>query len=419
MELDLDFARDLALKAVPKPLEQGVVRRSVRLADIPMAPEVGVEFRHRAELENLDLKMEGDQFEATARVAFAVGGSVRSGGLGLGVASCGERVGEPLPAIDFTVRGTVAWAPDAGVAFQPLPWEYRWVRPCELTAFRIRLEDVLDLPSVRGKVEEAVSQAVKRLPEAVRIRPLAEKAWREVSRPRPVLPGIFLLARPESLSLGPLVGHGKKLSTTLNLRASPLLADSVQPSDTSRPLPPVGLADGRDGGFHLEAQVSVPLSRVDSLLTAALAGKVFDAGGRVLRVEKARLYGGGDKAVLGLSLVSPFRGDIFLKGIPQWDSATGRVSLAGLEYDLSTESFLAKSANFLLHGTIVQAISRAAVFDLRARLPRLSDLRIPAGEAGEARVAVESVRPVAISLESDRLRAWLRFEGKASARFGR
>jgi len=418
VEIDLDFARDRVLKSLPKPLSQGVVQRKVSLANVPFSPEVGVEFRHRAELESLDMRMDGDQFQAVVRVAFAAGGSLLGGGMGIGMASCGERAGEPLPAVDFTLRGTLSWGDEAKVRFLPLPWELRWVRPCELTAFKVRLEDVLDLPVLRERVQTAISQAVQKIPEAIRIRPQAEQAWIQLQKPHAVLPGVWLVSRPESLSIGPLSGSGKILRTSIVLKARPTLTDSVQPSDTGRILPPLRFDPSEDGGFHLEAQAAVPLATIDSLLSATLSGRVFDAGGRVVRIAKARLYGGGDKAVLGLTLSEPIQGDIFLRGRPQYDSSLKILRFADLDFDLQTRSFLAKSADFLLHGTIQEALRKAATVDLQRFMPRLSDLRIQTGDVGEMHVALQTLQPVGISLDQGRLQAWLRADGQAVMKVG-
>jgi hypothetical protein len=418
VQVDLDFARDRILQSLPKPLSQGVVQRKVTLANVPFAPEVGVEFRHSAQLENLDLRMDGDQFQAVARVAFSAGGSLVGSGMAFGVASCGEAAGEPLPAVDFTLRGTLSWKDEGEVQFLPLPWELKWVRPCELTAFKVRLEDVLELPLVRDRVEAAITQAVKRIPEAIRIRPLADQVWHQLQTPRLVLPGIWLVVRPESLSLGPLSGSGKVLETTVSLRARPALTDSVRASDTGRILPPLRVEATADGDFHLDAQASVPERTIDSLLTATLSGRDFDAGGRVVRISGARLYGGGDKAILGLTLVEPIQGDIFLRGRPEYDSSAKTLRLADLEFDLQTRSYLAKTADFLLHGKILYALRKAAAVDLRRFLPQLADLRIPAGEAGEVRVSLQDLKPVGLSLEGGRLQAWLRAQGRAVVKVG-
>lgn len=418
VEVDLDFARDRALKSLPKPLSQGVMQKKVSLANVPFSPEVGVEFRHRAELENLDLRMDGDQFQAVARIAFAAGGSLLGGGMGVGVASCGERAGERMPAVDFTLRGTLSWGDDAKVRFLPQPSELRWVRPCELTAFKVRLEDILDLPLVRDRVQTAVAQAVQRIPDAIRVRPLAEQAWTQLQKPRGVLPGVWLVSRPESLSVGPLSGSGKLLRTTILLKARPVLTDSVRASDTGRALPPLRVQPASDGGFHLEAQAAVPLTTIDSLLSATLSSRVFDAGGRAVKITKARLYGGGDKAVLGITLSEPIKGDVFLRGRPEYDSSAKVIRFADLDFDLQTQSFLAKTANFLLHGKIQDALRKAATVDIQRYMPKLADIKVPAGDVGEVHVSLQTLQPVGISLDQGHLQAWLRADGVAAVKVG-
>jgi len=419
IQVDLDYLGGKILSSVPRPLSQGVQQKRVQLGGgIPFAPSVGVEFRHRAELEHLDLRLDGDQLQAVARVGFAVGGSVVGSGLSMGLASCGERTGEPSAAIDFTLRGTLSWGDDAKVRLQALPWEMRWVRPCELTAFKVRLEEVLDLPMVRDKVQGAITQAVQKIPEAIQLRPMAEKAWKAMEQPRLVLPGILLLVRPDSVTASPLSGTGKTMQSILTVFAQPVLTDTLSPSDTLKPLPPIRIAPPAGDAFQLEAMSSVPLSVVDSLLSATLSGRTFNAGGRVVKIAKARIYGGGDKAVLGVTLIEPFAGEIFLKGKPLFDSSSNTVRLAEVDFDLQTRSFLTNTADFLLHGTIKDAIAKAAVLDLTTFLPRLADLRIPTGDVGEVGITLQRLRPMAISLDKDHLRAWLGTEGRAVYKVG-
>lgn len=418
VEVDLDFARDRILKSLPKPLSQQTVQKKVQLGGIPFAPEVGVEFRHKAELENLDLRLDGSLFQATVRASFAVGTSVVGGASGIGLASCGEKPGEPTAALDFTLKGRLAWGQDGAILFAPSPWEMKWVRPCQLTAFKVKLEDVLDLPLIRNQVQTAITQAVQKIPEAVKIRPIAEQAWKELGKPRAVLPGVFLVTRPESLSLGALTGNGKIVKTSITLRARPTLTDSLKPTDTGRALPTMRFEPTGDGIFHLDAQASVPLTTLDSMMSATLSAQTFKAGSRDVKIVKATLFGGGDKAVLGVTLAEPIKGDIFLRGRPEFDTVTNSIHLADLDFETNTESFLVGAANYLLHGTIQSAIQKAAVVDISKFMPRLSDIHLPAGDVGEVQVSIQSLRPLGISLDDGHLRTWLRLEGKTLVRVG-
>jgi hypothetical protein len=220
------------------------------------------------------------------------------------------------------------------------------------------------------------------------------------------------------VTASPLVGNGKTMQSVLTVFAQPILTDSLAPSDTLKPLPPIRIAPPESDAFQLEALSSVPLAVIDSLLTSNLSGRNFDAGGRVVRIAKARLYGGGDRAILGVTLLQPFEGEIFLKGKPLFDSTTNTIRLSEVDFDLQTRSFLTNTADFLLHGSIKDAIADAAKFDISKSLPRLADLRIPTGDVGEVAISLQKLRPMAISLDKDHLRAWLGTGGRAAYKVG-
>jgi hypothetical protein len=208
------------------------------------------------------------------------------------------------------------------------------------------------------------------------------------------------------------------MQSILTVFAQPVLTDSLSPSDTLKRLPPIRIAPPAGDAFQLEAMSSVPLSVIDSLLSATLSGRTYNAGGRVVKIAKARIYGGGDRAVLGVTLIEPFAGEIFLKGKPLFDSSSNSIRLSEVDFDLQTRSFLTKTADFLLHGTIKDAIAKAAVFDIAKYIPKLADLRIPTGDVGEVAISLERLRPMAISLDKDHLRAWLGAEGRVAYKVG-
>lgn len=421
VEVDLDFLGGKVLQSLPRPLVSGMVEKQVEVSlpgGFGIRAPMSVEFRHRAAIEALDARMDGDLLVLTARVAFVAGGSIKGGSLAMGVASCGERPGEVAPAIDFTLRGHLGWGANGAVRFAPEPWTLKWVRPCELTAFRIRLEDILDLPLVRTKIAQVVDQSVARLPEAIRLRPLAEQAWRELGKPREVAPGLYLVTRPESLLVGPLVGHGKTLTTSLTLCARPFVTGSLSPADTAGVLPPLRVDSLRDAGFRLDLVGAVPLSAVDSILTSMVAGRTFPAGGRTLEIARLRVWGGGDRAVIAATLRQPFRGEVFLRGVPEYDSAANAVRFAHLDFDVSSRSLLVKSAAFLLHGSLQEAIQQAAVVPLGAYLPQFSNIRLPAGGFGQVQVGLRTLQPLGVSITEHDLQAWLRAEGSASLAVG-
>lgn len=417
--VDLQYAAQRTLLALPKPLARDTIRKQVQVAlpgGFGYSPAVGATFRQETHLEALDLRLDGDTLTAVADVGFKVGGSLDGGGFSMGIGSCGERSGEPSAGIRFVLKGRLSWGADGQVLLAPQPWSLKWTRPCELTALRIRLEDVLNLPMVRTKVASVMDAAIRRLSDSFRLRPVAEQAWTSLSRPFPVQPGMFLSVRPDSLLLGPLRGSGKTLSTSLLIHARPwITADSVA---VAAPLPPLRVDSSPDMGFRLDIQGLLPLAQVDSAMSRVLRSQTLQAGGKPVRIVSSRLYSTAGHVVVAVKFLEPFRGEVFLRGIPEFDSVTNSVRFAKLDFDLASRNFLVKTASSLLHGSIRDQISKSAVFPLSRFLDPLQDLRIPVAEGIGAQVSVGRLRPLGISITDSTLQAWVRAEGKATIQVG-
>jgi hypothetical protein len=122
--------------------------------------------------------------------------------------------------------------------------------------------------------------------------------------------------------------------------------------------------------------------------------------------------------VLGFTLSEPIQGDVFLRGRPEYDSSAKVIRFADLDFDLQTQSFLAKTANFLLHGKIQDALAKAATVDIQRYMPKLADIKVPAGDVGEVHVSLRTLQPVGISLDQGHLQAWLRTDGVAVVKVG-
>jgi hypothetical protein len=75
-----------------------------------------------------------------------------------------------------------------------------------------------------------------------------------------------------------------------------------------------------------------------------------------------QLYGSGEKAVLGLRLQQPINAEIFLLGKLVLDATKNEMRLDDINFELATTSLLAKSANWMLHGTFKNLIAEKARF---------------------------------------------------------
>jgi len=245
---------------------------------------------------------------------------------------------------------------------------------------------------------------------------MAERIWNDASRPISIAPGAFLSVRPDTLHLRALRGSGRVLNTSFALLARPRIAPDS--TDSVRSMPPLRVESSPDRGFRIDLQGRLPLPVVDSLLSSLLRPLALENDGKPVRIEQARVYGGGDKAVVAITFTEPFRGEVFLRGEPEYDSASDAIRFARLDFDVASSSFLLKTAATLLHGSIRQSIERAAVLPLGRVLPSLSGREIALADGVAANVTVSRLRPLGISLDDSVLQAWIRAEGTATLSVG-
>lgn len=449
--VDLDQLRDDVLKRLPSPVLSGqqtqllrvrfnpdgrhgspepgscsvtgldcLTRKATRAVAVDYTAPVETEITHQVFVRDLAMNMTGNLFTLTAQVEFSVNARVKSTLAQFGVASCGIR--EAMPRIEFTLSGYVNWGPAGDIQITPKPWTMKWLRPCNITAFQINVESLLDLPVLRDKLQDGIDDAVFSGLKEVSLRALLAKSWPLLNEPRELQPGVWLVPHPEKVSFADITGNGRYISTGVLVRAQPEIVSGAKPSPV---LPPVPVPEHGISGdsVHLAVRGDIGLDDAERLLTQRLAGKPIAAGGHTIVIDAVRLYGSADKAVLGLTLSQPVQAEIYLIGKPVFDAEKNEVHFESLGYSLSTRDFLAKAANWLLGSSFRETLQQKARFrfddDLAESLKNFRDYREDVGQGLVLKGGVTRVRPQALYFTRDRLLAYVVVDGRLALQLGK
>ena len=384
ISIDLETVRAEVLKNVPKPLSQGKVTQVLTIANTALPVESDI--THTVHLRDVKLSLTGQDFVATTQLEFSVATKTRAGLLNMGGVSCG--IGEELPKIEFTLPTKLYWTTTGDLAVQAGQWQLKWLKPCNITAFNFNVEKMVNLPIVRQKVQVIVSENIN----------------------------ATLLLQPETVGLTDIVGTGRYLKTNFSLIARPKIVTGDKPRIVLPSIPqPQRLLSSGDG-FYLALRGDVDLETANRLLNEKLANKPFDAGGKTVFINSLKLYGSGDKAVLGLRLQQPINAEIFLLGKLVLDTNKNELSLQDIEFELATSSLLAKSANWMLHGTFKNLIAEKARFsfdkDLANVLQDFKDYRQSLGYGATLKAQLANVRPQGVFFSTTDIKAFVVVEGK-------
>ena len=245
---------------------------------------------------------------------------------------------------------------------------------CEVTFLKI---------DVTGKVLEAARGAVrKQLPKigarlaTLDVKGEIEKIWNEIQKPIRLADSVYLVLQPEGIRLGQISGNDRMLGGTIGISARPKIETGPEPMVAFQPLPPLEEAAPSTGlNLLVEGRFEYPL--ISSSLTEALTGTEIRTPGGVLRIQEIAAFGiGGGRVALGVRFRGTAAGQIFFVGTPQYDTATGRISVPDLDYDVSTTPLLVKGLAWLKADEIRDYLRAKATFPSAGAMEQLSDLAV-------------------------------------------
>ena len=104
------------------------------------------------------------------------------------------------------------------------------------------------------------------------------------------------------------------------------------------------------------------------IVTKKFQGQEFISGKRKIMVQKVDLWQKDGKLIIALDIIGSINGTIYLSGIPNYNPITKEIYFDEMGYVLNTKNVLMKSANWLLHGTILKSIQENCRYSIQGNL---------------------------------------------------
>jgi hypothetical protein len=265
---------------------------------------------------------------------------------------------------------------------------------------QVHLSDAqLDLGPVRMRVTQLwnrnedhlskpIFQAIdKRVAAAFKVKPAAEKLWRKVLQPIKVGkdPQSWLVLSPERLRLTPIhtVNNAVVVAMAADVRAHVVLGEKPASPQTPPPLPKPQPLQSASNGFAVS--VPVALSYGDAVKLAVLHMKKHPlrAAGASVQIEKLRILPSGQDVVVAAHFCVGQKwdftglldscGDGYLRGVPKFDAATGKLHIDNVHYDIGTENLMLHVMKFLAGDELGKALQQTLVFDESKEIAKLEN----------------------------------------------
>ncbi|MDF3030260.1 MAG: hypothetical protein K0R03_818 [Moraxellaceae bacterium] len=387
-------------------------RNSIRTVAADLMTPTDAVVAQQMFVRDIDMSMDGSQFSLTAEVEFTLSTRLKSTQMPVGTVSCGE--GRSRPRFELMLGGQAGWGPTGEVVLTPRPHYVRWLQPCNISAFHFNADAMLALPALREKLLGVVEQTVFASLRQGSLYTQLARAWPELSAPREIRPGVWLLPHPEKVAFAELAGKGRHVTTSVLVHAHPELVKGTRPDVATPPLPVPERGIGNGEGMYMAIRGDLPLAQAEQALLQKLAVLPTRAG--EVQVQGVRLYGNAERAVLALTVGTPVNAEIHLLGKPVYDLERNEVRLEGLQPSADTRTFLGRRAPALLDDDFLATLQARARFGfdeaLAGALHEFQDLRVAAGQDMTWRGGIRRMQPHALYFTRDRLVGYVLVEGK-------
>jgi hypothetical protein len=203
------------------------------------------------------------------------------------------------------------------------------------------------------------------------IKKLLHPLWMQIQKPIRLAenPELWLRLTPRSVAMTQLAGDGRMISSSVGITSVAETFFGDEPENSTQDSLPDFVVPGKiDSSFVLNLYSEISYDNASELLRAYLQGRSFTAGRREVIIQDIAIYGLEGYAVVSLDFTGSYRGKVYVIGRARFDSLTSTVSIEELEFDVSTKSALANTADWLFHGVILEKVQPFLRFPLREKL---------------------------------------------------
>jgi hypothetical protein len=303
--------------------------------------------------DSLELRMNGDRVELLARLRYR--GRVALAGVA-GLASCGYAP-EQMKRAELRAATALYWRNDWRLGSRNTTLAATLPDPCEVTLLRVDATPLMR-HIVDGQLETLRRQLDSLLPALADLRPSADSLWRTMLQPIALdsASTVWLSMLPENIALARPLGRSDALTTILVLTAHPRASIGARPAGERRPLPALGLAPPQASGIHIPVDIELPFADLSARVTQLMKGEI---AGKDLTVDDVKIWGVGDTAVVRVAVHGTVRGDLYLLGRVQYDSATRKVLISEPRYTLASDNAMSRIKATLGSYRIKRALDQA------------------------------------------------------------
>lgn len=224
--------------------------------------------------------------------------------------------------------------------------------------------------SVIGGLKQELDLSKKAIEDSfgtVNLKPYIQQAWNKLNEVF-TIPNIgYLSLNPKQLHMENMNAQNDFLNINIGITASPAIS-LVTPGGRAVPVPNLTPAPNPEG-FSVFLEAALQYDSLSQVLNEYLVNKRFDLSEGLIKnyivVQKTEVAADtSGNLVIKMDFTGSQKGTVYFKGQPVYNDSTKTVDVAGLDYDLQTNSLLLKTARWLFNKKILAEMKKHASFNM-------------------------------------------------------
>lgn len=228
------------------------------------------------------------------------------------------------------------------------------------------------LNSSNGLISKEIDKSVAAW---VDVRKHISDTWNYLQNPILIYPEnkVWLKVTPVDLSLSPFRSKGDVMEFGVTFAGlfQTVVGEKPQLSKPIK-LPAFKNATEKSKDFKLQLIADMTLVEINKIARGQLLNQTFSDGKRSITIKDLNLYGSDGKLVCKAELAGSVKGTVYFTGTMAYDSVKNEISIQEPSFDVNTRNALLKSADWLMHGTILNKISPYLTFSFKSELERMT-----------------------------------------------
>ncbi|WP_338761455.1 DUF4403 family protein [Bernardetia sp. ABR2-2B] len=307
-----------------------------------------------------------------------------------------------------------------------------WIKKPRLKVFGVNfdLAGLLESQLLQKKddLERIIDRATSNLKV---IEKEVSKIWTKIQEPilieKKVTNGTWLLAEPIQIEASKIEGKNKEILITTRLKT--LLRTVVAKKQGEKPkvvfkdLPLLRQntsLNSAQNDFKLHLKGELPYKAVNDLLDEKIKDTVLVIPNTDYKIKiiDAEVFGSGKKLFMKLAVTGDVNSNIYLSGIPRFDSLNNSLHFDNFDYDLQSEEYLLSAADWMLKGTVKEEIQKLLILpldDYVKKLPNIIQTALSKGKTGKTALfdlKEFELSPRFIQIDKDHVRIYVKATGK-------